>query len=179
MKVICNEPGGPVERHVWSFSFTRENTLRLYEEAVKFPVLFGRPLSGIEDMLKFFITQNLSGDAEPQGLIWVVDDFKGMFYLNNIRDIDASVHYSFFDRRHKGREVLVRAMLKKVFDEYNFVRLNAYVPAYAGTGVRLFVERCGFQREGRRRNASWWKDRWFDTYLYGILPEDLKDGSTN
>lgn len=177
MKVICKEPEGEVERHVWSFAFTRENTLRLYQEASKFPVLFGRPLNGIEDMLKFFITQNLSGDAEPQGLIWVVDDFQGMFYLNNISDIDAHVHYSFFDRRHKGREVLVREMLKKVFREFGFVRLNAYVPAQAGVGVRLFVERCGFKMEGRRRKASWWKDRWFDVYMYGILPEDLEDGS--
>lgn len=173
MQVTCTEPDGEVVHTVWPFSFTRENTLRLYEVASKFPVLFGRPLDGLEDMLKFFITQNLSGDAEPQGLIWIVDDFKGMFYLNNLSDIEADVHYSFFDRRHKGREVLVQSMLRKVFDEFNFVRLNAYVPAQAGLGVRLFVERCGFRMEGRKRKASWWKSRWFDVYLYGILPEDL------
>lgn len=173
MKVICREPEGEVTRHVWPFAFTKENTLKLYEQASKFPVLFGRKLDGLEDMLKFFITQNLSGDAEPQGLLWVVDDFKGMFYMNDITDIDANVHYSFFDRRHKGREPLVRAMLRQLFDEYKFVRLNAYVPAQAGIGVRLFVERCGFKMEGRRRKASWWKDRWFDVYMYGILPEDL------
>ena len=179
MKVICNEPEGEIERTVWRFSFTRENTLKLYEQAKQFPVLFGRPLKNLEDFTSYFIVQNLSGDAEPTGLIWIIDDFKGMFHLNDISDTEATVHYSFFDRRHKGREPLVRAMVKKVFEEYKFVRLNAYVPAYAGLRVRLFVERCGFRVEGRKRNASWWKDRWFDTYLYGILPEDLKDGSTN
>ena len=174
MKVICKEPEGEVERTIWPFTFTRENTLKLYENASKFPVLFGRPLEGLEDFTKFFITQNLSGDAEPQGLIWIVDDFKGMFYLNSMTDIEADVHYSFFDRRHKGREPLVRAMLHKVFEEFKFVRLNAYGPAQAGMGVRLFVERCGFRIEGRKRQASWWKSRWFDVYLYGILREELE-----
>jgi hypothetical protein len=177
MQVLCHEPEGDVLRNVWKFSFTKENTLKLYEQASKFPVLFGRPLNDISDMVNHFISHTLSGDIEPQGLIWIVDDFKGMFYLNNISDIEADVHYSFFDRRHKGREVLVRAMVAQVFTQYGFVRLNAYVPAQAGFGVRSFVERCGFRIEGRKRKASWWKDRWFDVHLFGILPEDIADGS--
>jgi RimJ/RimL family protein N-acetyltransferase len=176
MQVLCSEPEGEILRNVWKFSFTKEHTLRLYEAASKFPVLFGRPLESLEDFTKFFIVQNLSGDAEPQGLIWVIDDFVGMFYLNEISDIEATVHYSFFDRRHKGRAPLVRAMLQKVFEDYGFVRLNVYIPAQAGMGPRKFVEQCGFRIEGRKRRASWWKDRWFDVHLYGILPEDLKNG---
>ena len=179
MQVRCVEPEGEFVRNIWKFSFTKENILKLYEQASKFPVLFGRPLTGITDMVNFFTVHNFSGDLEPQGLIWIVDDFKGMFYLNNISDIEADVHYSFFDRRHKGREPLVRAMVSHVFEKYQFVRLSAYVPAQAGIGTRLFVERCGFKIEGRKRKASWWKDHWFDVYLYGILPEDIKDGSTD
>jgi hypothetical protein len=173
MQVICNEPEGEVTRTVWPFSFTKENILKLYEAASKFPVLFGRPLDSLEDFVRFFTMENLSGDPEPQGLIWIVDDFTGMFYLNEISDIEATVHYSFFDRRHKGREPLVRAMLQNVFEQYKFVRLNAYIPAQVGMGPRLFVERCGFKIEGRKRKASWWKGIWFDVHLYGILPEDL------
>jgi len=177
MKVLCKEPEGETERQIWQFSFTRENTLKLYEKAKQFPVLFGRPLNGLEDFTSFFITQNLSGDAEPMGLIWIVDDFVGMFYVNEISDTECSVHYSFFDRRHKGREELVRSMAKMLFERYKFVRLNAYVPAYAGLRVRLFIEKCGFKIEGRKRKAAWWKEKWFDTYMFGLLPEDLKDGS--
>lgn len=177
MQVLCHEPEGDVLRHVWPFRFTKENIFKLYEQASKFPVLFGRPLTNVVDMVNYFTIHNMSEDLEPQGLIWIVDDYKGMFYLNNISDIEADVHYSFFDRRHKGREPLVRAMVQHVFEKYEFVRLNAYIPAQAGAGVRMFVERCGFKREGRKRRASWWKDCWFDVYLYGILPEDLKDGS--
>jgi hypothetical protein len=68
-------------------------------------------------------------------------------------------------------------MVKHLFDAYGFVRVNAYIPAQAGMGTRLFIERCGFKMEGRKRRASWWKGKWFDVYLYGILPEDVNDGS--
>lgn len=179
MKILCKEPEGEITHEIWPFSFSKENTVKLYEASAKFPVLFGRELNDIIDFTNFFLFQNLSDDVEPQGLLWVMDDFRGMFYLNEITDIEASVHYSFFDRRHKGREAIVRMMLLYVFKKYGFVRLNAYVPAYAGSGVRAFIERCGFKREGRKRNSSWWKGKWFDTYLYGILPEDLVNGSAN
>lgn len=179
MQVLCHEPEGDVTRNIWRFTFTVQNTQALYAQASKFPVLFGRPLRDITDIVNFFTAHNQSDDIEAQGLIWIVDDFRGMFYLNNISDIEADVHYSFFDRRHKGREPLVRAMLKMVFERYGFVRLNAYVPAQAGFGTRAFVERCGFRMEGRKRKASWWKDHWFDVYLYGILSEDVLDGSEN
>lgn len=177
MKVICKEPEGEFDRHIWQFKFTREHTLKLYEKAKQFPVLFGRPLNSLEDFTSFFITQNLSGDAEPMGLIWIIDDFVGMFYVNDITDTEANVHYSFFDRRHKGREGLVKAMAAKLFEDYKFIRLNAYIPTYTGIRVRLFIEKCGFKMEGRKRKSAWWKDRWFDTHLYGLLPEDLKNGS--
>lgn len=173
MQVLCNEPEGEKLRNVWPFLHTTENYRKLYEAASKFPVLFGRPLTDIQDMVKYFMTYTLDGEPQPQGLIWIVDDFTGMFYLNEISDIEASVHYSFFDRRHKGREPLVRAMLQRVFETYGFVRLNVSIPSQAGMGPRLFVERCGFKIEGRKRKASWWKDRWFDVHLYGILAEDL------
>lgn len=179
LSVKCIEPEGEVEHKVYPFVFTRESTKRLYEQASKFPVLFGRPLTSSEDFLSYFITQNLSGDAEPMGLLWIIDDYRGMFYMNDITDTEATAHYSFFDRRHKGREPLVRAMVKHLFDKYNFVRLNVNVPAYAGARVRIFVESCGFSREGRKRKSSWWKDGWFDTYMYGILQEEMTDGSTD
>ena len=173
MKALCTEPDGAVERNVWPFTFTPEATLQLYEEASKFPILFGKKLESLDDFLAYFVTQNLSGDAEPTGLLWIVGDFLGMFYLEGITAEEATVHYTFFDRRHKGREPLVRMMVEHVFNKYKFTRLNAEIPAYVGMGPRLFAEKCGFRLEGRKRKASWWKGERFDTYCYGILPEDM------
>jgi hypothetical protein len=178
MDVLCHEPEGPVTHHIWPFTFTPEATRILWEQASQFPILFGQRLSTPEDMLSYFITENLSGDAEATGLLWIMDDFKGMFYLEGITSTEATVHYAFFDRRHRGREPLVRAMVRMVFEKYKFNRLNAFIPAYVGSGPQRFVERCGFRIEGRKRNASWWKGKLFNSYCYGILPEDL-DGRDN
>jgi RimJ/RimL family protein N-acetyltransferase len=177
MQVLCKEPEGDIVRTVYRCPFTREAVARLYDKAKNFPVLFGRPLNDANDFMAHFVSETTTGEIEPQGIVWIIDDFVGMFYMNEISDIEATAHYSFFDRRHKGREPLVRAMVKHLFDAYGFVRVNAYIPAQAGMGTRLFIERCGFKMEGRKRRASWWKGKWFDVYLYGILPEDVSDGS--
>ncbi len=178
MEVLCHEPEGAITHHVWPFSFTKEATVELWKQASRFPVLFGKRLESFEDFSNHFIIHNLSGDIEPLGLVWIIDDFKGMFYLDRITDTEASVHYAFFDRRHKGREVMVIEMLRMVFEKYKFTRLNVEIPAYAGMAPRKFVERCGFSIEGRKRNASYWKGKLFHVYCYGILPEDL-DGRNN
>jgi hypothetical protein len=175
MRVVCNEPQGVIEHDVWPFAFTKVGLNRLYDKCKAFPVLFGRPLRDMGDFLDHLLTQNLSGDPQPSGLYWIVDDYVGMFYMNNISQEEADVHYTFFDRRHKGREVLVRAMLKMVFAEFpQFNRLNVYVPAYAGMGPRMFVERCGFKLEGCKRRAAHWKGTRFNTYCYGILREEVE-----
>lgn len=179
MQVLCKERGRSIVHTIQPFAFTKEGTLRLYDEAKHYPVLFGRALDSLEDFTKHFFYETLNGDIEPQGLIWTIDDYKGMFYLNNIQDVEADAHFAFFDGRLHGREPMVQLMVHLIFSTYKFQRLNAYVPAYAGTHVRMFIERCGFRREGTKRKNAWWKGEWFNTYLYGILPEDVLDGRTD
>lgn len=176
LSVTCEEPEGKFERKVYPFTFNPPEVVKLYDKFSRFPVIFGRELKDAADFVNFFTYHNLSGGLEPMGLVWTIDDMVGAFYMNELSDTEASVHYSFFDRRHKGREPLVKAMLRYIFKTYGFVRLNVYIPAYVGMVPRLFIERCGFRMEGRKRKCSWWKGQWFDVYLYGILPEDLEDG---
>jgi len=179
MDVICHEPEGDVTRHVWPFTFTVDATRELWLRASEYPILFGKRLSSPEEFLSFFIGKNLSGDAEANGLLWIVDDFLGMFYLENISGQEATVHYAFFDRRHRGREQLVREMCKMVFDKYKFTRLNAFIPAYVGMIPRKFIERCGFQIEGVKKDASWWRGKLFNSYSYGMLPRYLEEKKEN
>lgn len=173
LRVLCEEPEGSVIRVVREMPFTRDNMKKLWEASSQFPVLFGRPLTSLEDLISFLLIQNLSGDPEPTGLWWVVDDFVGTFFMDDITPNEATVHYSFFDKRHKGREILVREMMKKVFDEFGFNRLNASVPAYVGQGPRLFIEKCGFKIEGVKRKAVHWRGDLFNVYNYGILRGEL------
>lgn len=150
-----------------------ENLRIFWEKAKEFPTLFGMD---IHQDFKSFLETLVKGDPETEvystGLFWRVDDFVGICYLTNITEADAHVHYSFFDRRHKGRLGLIRALILHVFRRYGFRRLTAELPLYSKNTVIPFVEALGFTREGRRRKAALYDNEWFDVALYGLLSEE-------
>lgn len=176
--VPCEEPKGIVVRSVYPFVFSIETIKKLYKKAAKFPVLFGRPLEGPADFERHFITYDSAGIPSPTGLIWIVDDYIGMFYLTDIYESEATAHFSFFDKRIHGRKPLVQAMLRHVFELVpSLNRLNVEIPLYAGEKVIPFVRLCGFSVEGRKRKAAYYRGQWFDKLSLGILRSEVMDGN--
>lgn len=191
VSVTCHEPESDVTRHVYKMPLSLENLKRFWENASKFRTLFTAEINN--DFTKFceiFLHQN-GGTVEANGLVYVIDDFTGVFYMTNIiPSVDASVHYSFFDRRHKGREILIHECLKYAFIHFGFRRLSTEVPLFLAptpdkryavederaTGIFKFVEALGFVKEGRKRKAMLYKNDWFDVNQYGILREEVLDG---
>lgn len=170
---ICVERQGPVLRKVWCMDYSVDNLQRLWVECSKFPVLFSDEIRGNFHAFceTFFSTY---GDyVAARGLTWVVDDFVGVFYLNNITSNEAKVDFSFFDRVLDRRIELTRRMIEFVFDRYGFNRLNVEVGAYANKHVFAFVHELGFKREGRKRRAVRYKGDLFDLIQYGILKEEV------
>jgi RimJ/RimL family protein N-acetyltransferase len=174
VSAICDEPEGSVERHVYPMRLTPENLRTFYEKASEFRTLFIDEVNG--DFHKFaeMFIGNEGDRVWATGLFWIVDDFVGIYYMTNIRQHDAEVHYTFFDRRHLGREELTKQMLKFVFKKFGFWRLTTEIPYYASKHTFNFVFRLGFKREGRRRKAVMYKDELFDTMLLGILREEAE-----
>jgi len=116
-----------------------------------------------------------SGDPSVKGLFWAVDDLEtGVFYLTDIYQHEATVHFAFFDRRVAGREPLFHTMLKHAFDTFGFNRLNASIPKYVKDRVHGFVRGCGITPEGVKRSASFYKGQWFDDVSYGILRSEVE-----
>jgi RimJ/RimL family protein N-acetyltransferase len=114
----------------------------------------------------------------PTGLFWVIDNFIGMLYLTDIKPgLDAKVHYCFFDRRHIGREKLIREMLKFVFKEFQFERVTAEIPLYATRKTFMFAEQVGFKKEGRLRKAARYDGEVFDKNIYGITKGEVLNGA--
>jgi RimJ/RimL family protein N-acetyltransferase len=176
--VGCHERRGPVVRSVYPLEFSEANLRRFWELASKHRVLFTDEINGnFQEFMKVFISiEGMNPDTlRARGLVWVIDDFVGVFYMTHITHTDAVVHYSFFDAQHSGREVLVQEMIKYVFKEYGLRRLSTEIGMYASRHVFGFVERIGFRREGRRRKSVLYKDAWFDTKLYGILREEVEE----
>lgn len=155
-----------------SMSLTPENIQQFWDKAKKFDTLFGKELkNSVEEFTNLFMSD---GNV---GLFFVLNDFDGVFYLTDIApEEDALAHYTFFDRKHKGREELVKKMLGFIFHRYKFNRLSAQIPNYATDQARHFVQKLGFVYEGKRRKAAQYKGDLYDVNLYGILHTEVQDG---
>ena len=126
LSIECNEPEGKIVRSIYPLVFTPENLAKFWDKAKQYPTLYGNEISNAQDFYNLFINQGENG-LSLNGLFWVIDDFVGVVYLNNITSQEADIHYSFFDKRHKGREVLAKKMLKYIFNTYGFHRLNVQI----------------------------------------------------
>lgn len=175
----CSEPEGDFKREIRPMPLTVENLHKFWEKSRQFRTVFGDEVNG--DFKKFcelFISMDDDDKLRAHGLFWVIDDFVGVFYLTNMTDVEATCHYTFFDRRHLGREQLTRSMLRYVFDKFRFRRLNVEVPMYASKHTFGFTTALGFLKEGRKRKASFYKNDWFDIAMFGLLREELENNGS-
>ncbi len=181
LSAICAEPEGEVERFVYPMFLTPENLKLFWEKSRNFKYIFDNSVNGdFKRFCELFLYGGPAGELCSNGLFWVVDDWVGIFYMTRIiPGQDAEVHYTFFDRRHRGRQELSREMLKYVFRKYNFRRLTVEIPLYASRHTFDFVVSMGFKKEGRRRKAIWHNDDWFDVASFGILKEEALNGAAD
>ncbi len=167
----CTEPKGTVWRNVWFMYYTPDNLKKLWDKTSKFPMLLGNYVTNFEEFLGQFINPNFGAN----GLTWIVDDFVGMYFIDALNPhMDASVHYSFFDQRQKGRIDLTLTMLRYVFNLYDLQRVSTTVPMYANKPTFRFIEQLGFKEEGRKRRLAPYRGQLFDVKLFGLLREELK-----
>lgn len=178
LSIECNEPEGLVTRHVRPTEMTVEKIGDLWDKISKFDSLFNDFVRGdFASFLAHFVTQVGPKEFEAASLCWDVDDV-GILILNDLRPgVSASAHFIFWDMRLKGREELLRRMIEYVFDRYEFRRIETQVP------VRYYltmagVEKLGFIKEGRIREAYVFNDVWYDVNIYGIIREDLTNPPT-
>jgi RimJ/RimL family protein N-acetyltransferase len=173
VRVVCDEPGGSVVRYVRPALLTRENLARYWSKLREFPTLFNFQITSFEDFAASFVSQE-NGVIKPNGLVWEVDDV-GLFFLTDIYPVfQASGHFTFWDRRFRGREKLAQEMLKYVFREFGFRRIIAEVPLYSQPTLKA-VERIGFTKEGRLREYVYYQGEWWDVNLYSILAREILD----
>jgi len=124
-------------------------------------------------------------EAEPQafGLFVVEADgeragtvrFSRANQRSRIADIGGlAVHPSFRGRR-VGDET-ARLFQRHLLEDLGYHRLQLEIYAFNERAL-AHAERSGFVREGVRRKAYWRDEQWVDSVLYGLVAEDLADGS--
>lgn len=86
-------------------------------------------------------------------------DMELMYYL------DPDVHGQGYGTESVGRVV------QFAFEDLNLRRLTAYPGAFNDASVGL-LETLGFQREGARREAAYYRGDYYDMLTYGLLREN-------
>ncbi len=171
----CNEPEATITRSIYPVDFSISNLHSVWEKARPFKNFLNEEVAdNFGSFVELFVTDVGGGQVIADSLLWRVDDFVGLYYLTDIREFEATAHFTFFDRRFRGRLDMTKQMLKYVFDRYGFQRLNVYIPMYAKPATETFVRMLGFLQEGRKRKAVYFHDDWFDIKMFGLLRSELK-----
>lgn len=173
LTVECDERDGSFVRSV-RFTPLSPDKLRYYWERMKeYKSIFGTPVHNLEDFINTFVWQ-AGKDLKAGGILYEVDDV-GIISIDNIvvSKMQCNAHLVFWDRKLRGREDLVRQLCEYGFEEYGFRRIVVEIPLHA-MPVVTFVERVGFQKEGRLREASWYNGEWWDMFTFSLLRSDLE-----
>ena len=185
LNIICDDPKrGPTEYQISPLIFSPENLDMFWNKSSKYPTLFNAEIrADFHKFMEIFASQDSGGKIFAKGLFWRIDTKEepmvGVFYMTDIDlPVEATVHFSFFDGRIRGRIPLAKKMVEYVFNTYQFNRLNAALPVYVVPAAFHFVEGIGFQKEGRKRRAVEFDNKFFDVVLYGLLKEEV-NGSKN
>ena len=185
LKFECVEPEGRIIREVRLAKLSFETLRGYYDKLKEFDTIFnGFVANNLDAFIHSFIQGDSEKDVAATGIIWEVDDV-GILYLTNISiGNDALAHFNFWDRRIKGRERLIRGMMWYVMNEFNLHRVGIEVGMFAAPWLPSAVERIGFTKEGRKREAIWHvpkgadEGQWFDSIIYSMLRHEVnEDGS--
>ena len=96
-----------------------------------------------------------------------------MMATSILPNFDAEGHFTIWNGRASGKELVVLKSIKWIFDRYNLHRMTAPVPGYQ-KGVIRFIKRLGFEHEGEKRESVLMGDRWIGLVQFGMTRSELE-----
>lgn len=133
--------------------------------------------SSQQDQEKWFLSLSLNSlnqrfaiDTDEDGLI-------GMINLVNInwKDRRAFTGMLLGDKNIRGKgfgKDAVMTMNRYAFDELGLNRLDSTIISYNESSLFVYLERCGWKKEGVKKNAYFRKNQWWDEIIVGITKVD-------
>jgi len=104
----------------------------------------------------------------------------GLIGTTNLIEIDWKNNHAFHgvmlgekDLRGKGYGTdAVMATMRYAFEELHMERLDSSIIEYNESSLKLYLGRCGWKEEGRRRNWYFRKNRYWDSIIVGITRQE-------
>jgi len=171
---VQHEPLFQVE-DLWAQPLTLNptKTAVLWDRMGQFPRLFATEQETtfesfrriMEDRQTVLLGFHRNEEREPMGLAMIEDIIPG---------IEATIQVSFFDRKLKGREPLVREFVRWVFDTLRTERIATRI---AGDAVWMqdFFGRVGLYFEGVKKNWFRKDGKVADLHWYGVTRPEVDE----
>ena len=100
-------------------------------------------------------------------------DGNGILYVLDIRrNLSATAHFVYWDKKLTGREDFTRECLRWVVERLNLQKINVYLPYFA-TAAQRFAKRLGFVEEGRIRRWAYADGKLYDIIVLGMTQEEV------
>jgi RimJ/RimL family protein N-acetyltransferase len=119
--------------------------------------------------------------SEDRVLAIEVETDSGWTHVGNValvkvnwKDRTGSVAIMIGEKAHEGRGLAadaMRTLVRHAFGELNLHRLELEVFDFNERAIRCY-ERCGFRREGTKREALFRDGRYWDVHVMGLLATD-------
>lgn len=139
-------------------------------------VTFPQPLQGIRDWLEgsrnaersiVFVTETLAGECIG------VCSLEAIEARSRVATLGIWIGKPYWDKGY-GTDA-VRVLCRFGFRHANLQRIQLHVFAPNERGTRVY-EKVGFKHEGTLRRSHFVGGRYVDTYVMGLLAEDLVEG---
>lgn|SRR3990167_3791427 len=151
------------DKPVRSFIATPENISRVVKFIRNFPLSTSWAMSDRE-IMEFILS--------PSN-IFVENDNALVSFEDVVPKQNASIGFAFWDKKVSGNEKFLREVFMHMISILKLRRFTCYVPEKNRVMWRM-LERIGFHREGRMRDAMVLPDGSYTSILlYGILYEEL------
>lgn len=107
--------------------------------------------------------------SHQRSVFYEVGDCVGMVSLLDVRPkLDALLKFVFFDRKLRGKELVVRDILDNAAHIFKLHRVTAIEPSKRETTCN-FIMRCGFLLEGVMRHAYLDDGEYSDLAVFGLV----------
>lgn len=116
------------------------------------------------------LNQRFAIECEDLGII-------GTANLVNINWKDRNAFHGMLlgDKDIRGKGLgsdTVMAIMRFAFEELNLERLDGSMIEYNEASLRMYINRCGWKEEGRKKNWYWRQNKHWDKVIVGINRED-------
>lgn len=146
--------------------------LERFENGFNFPL-------GMMDQRKWF--ESLHNNEISQKMIIEYEGIAiGWISLVNVDWKNGCAHtgIKLFSTEFRGKGLAqdaVMAIMRFAFNELNLNRLEGFILDYNIASQKLYIERCGWKVEGKKRKAVFKNGGYHDLIMVGILKEEYEE----